>query len=531
MNLAGLVRLSFELNDDGEQAGNEVEGGGGRGRRPVTGQDIKGRDEQVKDCRALTESRGGAYVYTYEEPDTSAWKRRRVRLPDGRYGWRVVRPVFEGALEDLKRGLTPDGRRLDGLIVYDIDRLTRDNRHLEDAIEIVEHYRRPILDITGTLDLLTDNGRTVARIIVATHAQSSAATARRVSRKHVALQQAGIPTGGVRPFGWREDKRSLDEDEAEEIRTAARRVLDGAPVSAVVTDWNARGITTPRGNRWSKSTVKDVLRNPRVAGFRSRAVRTTDPRTQQTSCTVEMVRDGHGQSVRGQWERILDVEAWERVVAVIGANPVPGRGNNTVRYLLSGILRCGRDGCNARLRGQKIDPSRDARSGVFSYICPYRAEGGCSRLSIAGPVVDRLIADAVIAKYELEAAARRAHADTPEQPWTGQTRLDKVRDDLREMTAAWRAGSISAARYFALLPDLETEERRLAAERQRWIAAAHPATAPESIRADWHTYPLAQQRAYITAVLPAVIVAPGTRGRHNEQTIAARLSPVWREPA
>jgi site-specific DNA recombinase len=110
---------------------------------------------------------------------------------------------------------------LDGLIVYDIDRLTRDNRHLEDAIEIVEHYRRPILDITGTLDLLTDNGRTVARIVVATHAQSSAATARRVARKHQALQQAGIPTGGARPFGWTEDKPTLDPAEAEEIRQAA----------------------------------------------------------------------------------------------------------------------------------------------------------------------------------------------------------------------------------------------------------------------------------------------------------------------
>jgi DNA invertase Pin-like site-specific DNA recombinase len=81
----------------------------------------------------------------------------------------VVRPVFGAALEDLKRGRTPDGQWLDGLVVYDIDRLTRDNRHLEDCIEVVEHFGRPILDITGTLDLLTDNGRTVARIVVATY--------------------------------------------------------------------------------------------------------------------------------------------------------------------------------------------------------------------------------------------------------------------------------------------------------------------------------------------------------------------------
>jgi hypothetical protein len=101
MNLAGLVPLSFEIIDDGDDAGKRS--------GQLTGRDIKGRDEQVKDCMKLTDSRGGSYVHTYEEPDTSAWKRRRVRLPDGRYGWRVVRPVFEAALEDLKRGRTRTG--------------------------------------------------------------------------------------------------------------------------------------------------------------------------------------------------------------------------------------------------------------------------------------------------------------------------------------------------------------------------------------------------------------------------------------
>src|SRR5262249_25485669 len=80
----------------------------------ATGRDIKGRDEQAKDCRRFIESRSGLYIYTYEEPDTSAYKRRRVVLPDGRAAYRVIRPVFEAALDDRKRGLAPDGQRLDG---------------------------------------------------------------------------------------------------------------------------------------------------------------------------------------------------------------------------------------------------------------------------------------------------------------------------------------------------------------------------------------------------------------------------------
>ncbi|MGW7383574.1 hypothetical protein [Streptomyces sp. NPDC054794] len=69
----------------------------------MTGRDIKSTEEQERDGRQFVESRGGRYVYTYMEPDTSAWKRRRVRLPDGSIGYRVVRPVYEGALEDRSR--------------------------------------------------------------------------------------------------------------------------------------------------------------------------------------------------------------------------------------------------------------------------------------------------------------------------------------------------------------------------------------------------------------------------------------------
>jgi site-specific DNA recombinase len=74
------------------------------------------------------------------------------------YVYRVIRPVYEGALQDLKRGVAPNGEPLDGLIVYDLDRLTRDNRHLEDAIDVVEHCGKLITDINLALDLFSDMG-------------------------------------------------------------------------------------------------------------------------------------------------------------------------------------------------------------------------------------------------------------------------------------------------------------------------------------------------------------------------------------
>ena len=516
LNLAGLVRLSPGTNN---QYGDDL----AAGKRPYSGRDIKSTDEQEKDSRQYAERRGGRYVYTYREPDTSAWRRRRVRQPDGTTAYRVIRPIFEGALNDLKRGIAPNGERLDGLVVYDIDRLTRDNRHLEDAIEVVQHYGRPILDFTDTLDLLTENGRTIARILVATSAKQSADTARRVRRKHHALQQAGIPTGGRRPFGWQADKRTIDEQEAAALRDAARRIVEGAPLAAIVAEWNRDGIRTTAGNQWTAQGLKGVYRNPRLAGYRARATRTADPAAGTESAFVmEKVRDEDGNPVRGQWDPILSDEQWEAVVATVGASTRSGRGTNARVYLLSGVLRCGR--CGARMRALKPPKSRPDQT--FHYTCESKGNGGCSGVGINGPRTDEHIAELVIQMYEREAAERGQVADPG--PWPKQAELDELRRDIRDLTRGWRATpkQVSSARYFALLPEMEDAEQALDAEREAWVAARVAAAGvPASIREDWPAYPLAQQRAYIQDMLSAVVVHPlpaGARRRFR----ADRLEPV-----
>src|SRR6266568_8302390 len=243
--------------------------------RPKTGMDINNRTEQVTDLQEWVESRGGNVVHIYDEPHTSAYKRRRIKLPDGSVIWRVIRPVYAAMLQDLAKGIAPNGERLDGVISADLDRLTRDPRDLEDSIDVVVRHHRPIVDLSGALDLNTTSGQTNARVIVAFKNAQSADTARRVGRKHVALQREGIPTGGHRPFGWLDDKRTLHPVEAPLLQTAVAEILEGRAVTAVAADWNRKGITTARGKKWRAVNLKAVLRNPRMAGYRMVTVANT----------------------------------------------------------------------------------------------------------------------------------------------------------------------------------------------------------------------------------------------------------------
>lgn len=142
-----------------------------------------GVGRQEADGRRLADRIGWGIAEVIVENDTSAFRRRKIRLPDGTTALRVVRPDLRRALELLASG------ERDGLMAYDLDRYTRDPRDLEDLIDLVEQQRVPVTSVTGSLRLDTDADVTMARVMVAVANKSSRDTSRRVSRKHVQLAE------------------------------------------------------------------------------------------------------------------------------------------------------------------------------------------------------------------------------------------------------------------------------------------------------------------------------------------------------
>ena len=114
-------------------------------------------DNQLTDLRAEVARIGGRIDREIPENAVSAFKRQRVELPDGTYGYRVVRPEWEKILTALRRG------ECNALMVPDIDRAMRDPRTLEDLIDVVEYYGVYVASLTGNIDLTTDSGISAAR--------------------------------------------------------------------------------------------------------------------------------------------------------------------------------------------------------------------------------------------------------------------------------------------------------------------------------------------------------------------------------
>lgn len=506
LNFVGLARLSFEIDPDRDYSGV-----------PVTGLDLNKRGEQEKAERDYIEARGGTYIGTIHEADTSAYKQRRVKLEDGTYAYRVIRPKFERILKNLKLGtlgdsnqdITPDLPRdtpIHGLIVFVDDRLTRNNRHLEDAIEVVEHFDRPIIDVSRTLDLLTENGRDVARIMVTMNRKQSAATARRMRDNHKLRAMNGIPSGGHRPFGWEEDKRTLRPSEARLIKEAAEQLVDGVYAGTIVRKWNKKGYLTSTGARWRRRTFVQMMCNPRIAG-----IRTYGPKS--IPVHERYLVDADGNPVMGQWEAILDIPTWQEVVDILAGPDRPGAHEyiGKLKYPCSGKVVCGLCGCrcNAHAKGK-----------YYYYSCKTDAEGGCGKISGSGNAIDRIVAERVkehLAKSQVTIKA---------QPWGREEELNALRDKRKKLLAQYDENEDMGPVIF---PKIRQTDKEIAALTKERAAHARKTKRPKdaSIVERWDTLEVEQQRAIIYECVEAIVLMPAKK--HSNKFDEGRLKVVMKE--
>lgn len=384
--------------------------------------DTAGVDRQEADCRLLCDRLpapagydGVEIVHVYVENDTSAFKRRRVNLPDGSTGMRTVRPELRRALTDLASGV------IKGLIAYDLDRVARDPRDLEDLIDVVQMAEARVWSVTGSLDLSSDAGVTMARIMVAVANKSSRDTSRRVRRKHEELATQGkIGGGGRRRYGYADDRRTLVPEEAEVIQECARRILAGESLRAVAKNLTERSIPTALGNeRWHPRSVHSILTSGHAAGlrvFRGEVVGVAD------------------------WPAILDRDTWDKIrLTLEDRRPAEG-GSTQLKRWLTGVLICGH--CGRSLKGWSAPRGR-------RYWCvSAEPHGGCGRTAIEAHHAEgavRALILAYLARPDVLAALTAQVSSSALEAARAEAADDQ--HQLAELAQLWGEKTISTPEY------------------------------------------------------------------------------------
>jgi site-specific DNA recombinase len=451
--------------------------------------DAAGVGRQEADSRELASRLGWDVGQIFAENDTSAFKRRKVRLPDGTVAMRVVRPVFRQMLDALAFG------SLDALVAYDLDRIARDPRDLEDLIDLVETHRIPARTVTGSLDLGNDAGVTMARVLLAMANKSSRDTARRVVRKQQEMaEQGAYAGGGIRSYGYEADGITVNMHEAEVVNDIAGDILNGYSLSSIASYLNDGEEPTVRGGPWSARSVHAVVSKPRNVAKRV--------------YQGEVVGDA-------TWPAILNLDTWERVRIVL-AERARGGNNILVRWL-TGVLRCSL--CDATLRGKHTN-----NGPVYWCATP---SGGCGKIAIAALPTEAWADDHIpvyLSRPDVLASLTSATSDTAATKARADAEADQAQ--LKELATLWGARNITTVEYLAARREIEDRLKM-------WREIARAAV-PESVRsligADiayaWKIYEPKQRQEVAKVVFPdGIRVEPATMPfRFNP----GRLVPIWR---
>lgn len=406
------------------------------------------------------------------------------------------RPGYERMLEDIAAG------RRDAVIVYNLDRLTRSSLELEQFTAVAGAAGMDQLaSVTGDMDLGNDDGMFMARVLAAVATKESARKSARLKRKALETAEAGKPNGGVRPFGYEKDQMTIVEREAVVIRELAARYLAGES-SASLARWLVKSeIPTAQGGMWQTTTVRQILVSPRVAGLRS-----------------------HRGIVIGeaQWPAILTPEQHRQLVSLF-ARKTPNGKRTPRRYLLSGMLRCGK--C-----GNKLFSS--ARRESRRYVCMSGPDhGGCGHLTIVAAPVEEWLAEAVLMRIDSpamnDALAGRAAADERHSALLATLLDDQAQ--MRELADMWANRSISSPEWKSAREPIET--RIHSTERQLSQISGDTALDGivghgEALRTSWESLNLTRQAAIVGAILDFATITEGKQG--SVSVDPARIIPTWR---
>ncbi|MFB7573776.1 recombinase family protein [Streptomyces sp. NPDC056165] len=465
--------------------------------------DAHGIEDQHRELMAKAKALGWLVVYRYTDNDKSASKEE------------VVRDDFEQMLVDLNTGRTPEGYPIHGVMAINDDRLYRRPGDWERYLRAFTAYpERVYFDSNGLQDLYAEGFEVKGLVGVAMSLAETRKKQRRSRTSHHNRAIRGQSVSAWRPFGWDDDKITLRPKEADAIRKAVKDVIAGASVSEVTAQWKEAGFLTSRGNPFQYATVKQVLLNARLCGYRE--------------IKGELVRGDDGQPIVGEWEAIITAKEWFAVAATIrkrGRGTGQPRGGLVHKYLLTSILRCGSvldDGttCNNKMIGIKAN---DWVSYKHAYMCKKTVDGGCNKTYKRGDETDKHIERLVRAKLKKDATA--AAQEVPD--WTRGDELGAAVRRRNALEQRWQTGEIDDEAFFRNLPALDSLVKELRADQaahQALVAAAEQATA--DIDVEWEGKTLTQKREMIKRVLHAVIAEPSGKGRKLFDV--DQLRPVWR---
>lgn len=293
-------------------------------------QEFNSLDAQREACVAFIASQVGL-----------GWKLVADHYDDGGIsGGTMERPALQRLLQDIR------DRRVDVVVVYKIDRLTRSLMDFSKIVEIFDAQQVSFVSVTQQFNTTTSMGRLTLNVLLSFAQFEREVTAERIRDKIAASKKKGMWMGGVVPLGYlvRDCKLIIEESEADTVRHLLVRYLALGSVRALadeaktaglagrlISGGAASGATKP----FSRGNLYHLLSNPIYIG----KIRHRD------------------QLYDGEHQPIIPPDVFARTQALLAAR-APARSspdNHADHHLLTGIV--------FDESGDRLSPSHATKNG------------------------------------------------------------------------------------------------------------------------------------------------------------------------
>ena len=293
-----------------------------------------------QDFNSLDAQRESAEAYIKSQAH-EGWRLVRERFDDGGYsGGSTDRPALQHLLDRIRE------RRVDVVVVYKVDRLTRSLADFAKLVELFDAHGVSFVSVTQAFNTTTSMGRLTLNVLLSFAQFEREVTGERIRDKIAASKKKGLWMGGIVPLGYRLDERKLyvDGDEAAAVRLIFDLYLELGSIRALQRELKRRDLrtrvrtlatgNTVGGVHLTNGPLSYILRNRHYLGEINH----------------------HGRSWPGEHPAIIDPETFEKVQARLGEQRVARAARLKSTALLRGKL--------FNEAGERLTPTYAVKDGV-----------------------------------------------------------------------------------------------------------------------------------------------------------------------
>lgn len=281
-------------------------------------------DGLEQDFNSLQAQREACEAYIASQASLG-WKLLKTDYDDGGIsGGTMERPALQELLEEIKSG------RIDVVVVYKIDRLTRSLMDFAKMVEVFDAHQVSFVSVTQQFNTTNSMGRLTLNVLLSFAQFEREVTAERIRDKIAASKKKGMWMGGPLPLGYdvKDRKLIINEEEVQTVQHIFESYIEIKSVRALKRKLDEEGVVTKLrtskdgtitgGKPFSRGNLYQLLHNPIYIG--------------------EIAHKG--KTYPGQHEGIIDPETWQRVRETFKQNTQQRttKRNQRSLHMLRGLL-------------------------------------------------------------------------------------------------------------------------------------------------------------------------------------------------